>query len=122
MVNANRKGREAENRLRTYYNVHGYDAELLRLAGTEDRGDLWLPETNHRIEVKNHRNVLNGMNEAVKDVDKLVERFPLNFNVGVVARPGQPTAEWYVVSRVRHVWPANDPLLAARYNSVNIIE
>lgn len=106
MVNSNRKGRSAENRLRDWLHVHGYEVELLRLQGTHDPGDLWLPHLDTRIEVKNHVNVLSAINEAVHDVDKLDERFPLSNNYAVVARPGQPPANWYVVRRVGSMWPS----------------
>lgn len=104
MVNANVKGREAENRLSTWFTVHGYPNELLRLQGLNDPGDLWLPYEDTRIEVKNHRNVLSAINEAIHDVDKLDERFPLSQNFAVVARPGKSCEDWYVVRRVGSQW------------------
>jgi len=105
MVNSNRKGREAENRLSTWFTVHGYPNELLRLQGLNDPGDLWLPYEDSRIELKNHANVLSAINEAIHDVDKLDARFPLSKNFAVVARPGQPPGKWYVVRTVDQMWP-----------------
>lgn len=105
MTNANRKGRDAENRLRDWFSVNGYDVELLRLQGVHDPGDLWLPHENARIEVKNHRQVLTAINEAIHDVEKLDVRFPLSKNFAVVARPGQSPGDWYVVRRVGATWP-----------------
>lgn len=108
MVNAHRKGREYENRLATFLRVNGYEAELLRLAGEVDRGDLWVPSQNQRIEVKAHSKVLNGINEAMKDVQKLNAAFPTDTNWGVIWRPGKPTGEWYAVRQVKDVWPDLD--------------
>lgn len=105
MVNANRKGREAENRLATWFTVHGYPNELIRLQGVNDAGDMWLPYIDTRVEVKNHVAVLSAINEAIKDVYRLDERFPLSKNRAVVARPGQPVNKWYVVTTVEKMWP-----------------
>ncbi len=123
MVNANRKGRDAENRLATFLRVRGWKTELPRLAGTDDRGDLWLPPLvrfiepekrrgdgmhevpGQRVEVKAHDNIVSGLNEAMKDVDKLRKLFPDDDCWGVIRRPGQPTGEWYAVKRVKDVWP-----------------
>lgn len=106
MVNSHRKGREAENRLRDYFTVSGYDVEILRLQGLNDPGDLWLPFEDSRIEVKDHTRILDAINEAIHDVDKLDTRFPLSKNFAVVKRPGKPPADWYVVRRVGSTWPA----------------
>jgi hypothetical protein len=105
MVNANKKGREAENRLATWFTVHGYPNELIRLQGVNDAGDMWLPYIDTRVEVKNHVAVLSAINEAIKDVYRLDERFPLSHNRAVVARPGQPVNKWYVVTTVEKMWP-----------------
>ncbi len=106
MVNSNVKGREAENRLATFFTVRGYECELLRLQGLNDPGDLWVPELDSRLEIKNHKNVLTAINEAIHDVELLDIRFPLSKNYAVVARPGKPPADWYVVRRVGSQWPA----------------
>ena len=105
MVNANIKGRAAENQLATYLRVNGYEAELLRLAGEVDRGDLWVPQTAHRVEVKSHAKITDVLNLGVLDVRKLNANFPHDTNVLVVRRPGQPTKNWYVVREVQDVWP-----------------
>lgn len=91
-----------------WFRVHGYEVELLRLQGVNDPGDLWLPHLDTRIEVKNHVNVLSAINQAIHDVDALDERFPLSRNFAVVARPGKPPADWYVVRRVASQWPPHD--------------
>lgn len=105
MVNANKKGREAENRASTWFTVHGYPNELIRLQGVNDAGDMWLPYIDTRVEIKNHVAVLSAINEAIKDVYRLDERFPLSKNRAVVARPGQPVNKWYVVTTVEREWP-----------------
>ena len=105
MVNANTKGREAENRASTWFKVHGYPNELIRLQGVNDAGDMWLPYIDTRVEIKNHAAVLSAINEAIKDVYRLDERFPLSKNRAVVARPGQPVNKWYVVTTVEKMWP-----------------
>ena len=105
MVHAHKKGREYENRLATYMRVNGYEAELLRLAGEKDRGDLWIPHQHQRIELKAHDNITSGLNEAMKDIVKLNALFPNDENWGVVRRPGQPTGKWYAVRVVEDVWP-----------------
>jgi hypothetical protein len=106
MVNANRKGREAENRLSTWFRVHGYPNELIRLQGANEAGDLWLPYEDSRIEIKNHAAVLSAINEAIHDVDLLDQRFPMSKNFAVVARPGMSCQDWYVVRRVGAQWPS----------------
>ena len=106
MVNANRKGREAENRVSTWFTVHGYSNELIRLQGVNDAGDMWLPYEDTRVEIKNQRNIVSALNEAVHDLDLLDERFPLSQNWGIVARPGQPVNKWYVVRTVEQMWPS----------------
>jgi hypothetical protein len=106
MPNPNVKGREAENRLSTWFTVHGYPNELIRLQGTNDAGDLWLPYEDSRVEVKNHRLVLQAINEAIHDVARLDERFPLSKNFAVVARPGKSPIDWYVVRTVGSQWPS----------------
>lgn len=105
MVNANTKGREAENRLATYLHVNGYEAELLRLGGVNDPGDLWVPVVNTRIEVKNHTNTQSAINEAGKDVRLLDERYPLSRNIAVVVRTGRGVEDWYAIRRVGAVFP-----------------
>jgi hypothetical protein len=106
MVNANRKGREAENRLSTWFAVHGYPNELVRLAGINDRGDLWLPYEHDRISVKNHANMLAAMSEAIRDLEGLSVRCPDDRCHAVIARPGLPANKWYVVRTVERAWPA----------------
>lgn len=115
MVNANIKGREAENRLATWFTVNGYDVELLRLQGIHDPGDLWVPHENSRIELKNHANIQSAINEAIKDVRKLDERFPLSKNYAVVARPGKGPADWYCIRRLGAVFPPKDGSDGAQY-------
>jgi hypothetical protein len=105
MVNANRKGRDAENRLSTWFSVHGYPNELVRLAGINDRGDLWLPYEHERLSIKNHANMLSGIAEAIRDLDGLRERCTGDQCYAVVARPGQPPGKWYVVETVENAWP-----------------
>lgn len=105
MVNANRKGRNGENRLMTFLLMGGYEVELLRLQGVNDPGDLWLPKVDSRIEMKNHTNIQSALNEAINDVKKLDERFPLSKNYAVVARPAQGVSDWYAVRRVGATWP-----------------
>jgi hypothetical protein len=105
MVNANKKGREAENRLSTWFSVHGYPNELVRLAGINDRGDLWLPYTNDRIQVKNHAAMLSALADGVRDLPGLEERCPDDRCHVVIARPGQPANKWYVVRTVEQMWP-----------------
>lgn len=105
MVNSNVKGREAENRLYTFFTLRGYECELLRLQGLNDPGDLWVPSEDSRIEIKNHKNVLSAINEAIHDVELLDARFPLSKNYAVVTRPGQPPENWYVVRRCGSQWP-----------------
>lgn len=106
MVNTHRKGRLSENRLRDYFAVNGYEVELLRLQGAADPGDLWLPYEDTRIEIKDHARMIDAINQAIHDVDKLDERFPLSKNYAVVKRPGKPPADWYAIRRVGAVWPA----------------
>jgi|SRR5215510_11538707 len=106
MVNSYVKGREAENRLQTFFTMRGYEAELLRLQGLNDPGDLWVPELDTRIQLKNHKNVLSAINEAIHGVADLDLRFPLSRNFAVVARPGKPPEDWYVVRAVGAQWPA----------------
>lgn len=105
MVNANRKGREGENRLTTFLLMSGYEVELLRLQGVNDPGDLWVPKLDTRIEMKNHTNIQSALNEAINDVKKLDERFPLSKNYAVVARAGKAVQDWYAVRRVGATWP-----------------
>lgn len=105
MVNANRKGREGENRLTTFLLMSGYEVELLRLQGINDPGDLWIPHLDTRIEMKNHANIQSALNEAIKDVEKLDARFPLSKNYAVVARVGKGVQDWYAVRRVGATWP-----------------
>jgi hypothetical protein len=108
MVNANKKGREAENRTATFLRVRGWDCELVRLAGLEDRGDIWVPpahtEIAKRLEVKNHASIVTALNEAMKDVVKLNALFPHEECWGVVARPGKSVAEWYAVRQMKDVF------------------
>lgn len=105
MVNANVKGRYAENRLSTFLTVNGYENELLRLQGVNDPGDLWVPDVNTRIEVKDHKSVQEAINAAIKDVRLLDERFPLSRNMAVVVRTGRGVEDWYCVRRVGAVFP-----------------
>jgi hypothetical protein len=111
MVNANKKGREAENRVATFLRIRGWDAELVRLAGTLDRGDLWVPpqydEISKRLEVKNHASIVNALNEATRDVAKLAQLFPNEQCWGVVARPGKAVGEWYAVRQMKDVFANN---------------
>jgi hypothetical protein len=104
MVNANVKGARAENAVVDYLHVCGHEAERLRLAGTYDRGDLWVPSLNHRLEVKNHANILNALSEGTKDVEKLVALFPDATNAAVIARPGKGVRDWYYVRLMSHVF------------------
>jgi hypothetical protein len=106
MPNPNTKGRRAENALSTWFTVHGYPNELIRLQGVNDAGDLWLPYEDSRVEVKNHALVLSAINEAINDVAKLDQRFPLSKNYAVVARPGKSCIDWYVVRSVGSQWPS----------------
>jgi hypothetical protein len=106
MTNPNDKGRRAENTLSTWFTVHGYPNELIRLQGSNDAGDLWLPYEESRVEVKNHRLVLNAINEGIHDVLRLDEMFPASKNYAVVARPGKSAIDWYVVRTVGSTWPS----------------
>lgn len=107
-LNSNKKGREAENRVATFLRVRGWECELVRLAGTIDRGDIWTPpqhlETAHRLEVKNHANIVTALNEACRDVVKLNVLFPHETCLGVVARPGKSVSEWYAVRQMKDVF------------------
>lgn len=116
MVNSNRKGREGENRLMTFFTVRGYEAELLRLQGINDPGDLWIPELDTRVQMKNHANMLSALAEGMRNVEKLDERFPLSQNFVVVARPGRSPADWYAVRRAGAVWPAKADSEYARFH------
>jgi hypothetical protein len=108
MVNSNRKGREAENRLSTWFTVHGYPNELIRLQGINDAGDLWLPYQYARLSIKNHAMMLSAMAEAVRELPELELRFPRDKCHAVIARPGQPANKWYVVRTVEQMWPPRE--------------
>lgn len=105
MVNANTKGRNAENRLSTWFTVHGYPNELIRLQGINNAGDLWLPYEHARVEIKNHANILNAINEATHEIDRLRTVFPDDACWAVTARAGLPPERWYATRLVEHVWP-----------------
>lgn len=103
MVNAHHKGARAENDVITYLHVLGVEGERLRLAGTFDRGDIWVPSEKMRLEVKNHllKNLPNTMSEITVDLEKLRKLFPNDLCMGVIARPGKPVGEWWVVRQMK---------------------
>jgi hypothetical protein len=117
MVNVNRKGRDGENRLQTFLTMSGYEVELLRLQGINDPGDLWVPEVDTRIQMKNHANIQSALNEAIKNVTQLDERFPLSKNYAVAARVGKGVQDWYAVRRVGAVWPPKPDSEIFRYGA-----
>src|SRR6188474_1080342 len=97
MVNAHTKGNAAENRFSTWLKVHGHENERLRLAGINDRGDIWVPAMRERLQVKNQANMLTAISQATLFCAQrhLVEgdqRW-----LGIIARPGMPPGRWYVV-------------------------
>jgi hypothetical protein len=113
MVNANDKGARAERDVLTYLHVLRINAERLRLAGTYDRGDLWVPGyafpetiTDIRLEIKNHllKNLPNTMAEISGDLEKLRKLFPQDLNIGVIARPGKSVADWWTIGFVKDVF------------------
>lgn len=106
MVNANDKGARAERDVHTYLSVLDFEAERLRLAGTFDRGDLWVPGVSipeavksYRLEIKNHllKNLPNTMSEITGDLEKLKRLFPSDICLGVIARPGKAVGDWWTV-------------------------
>jgi hypothetical protein len=110
MVNANTKGANAERAVRDYLRVCGYGAERLRTAGTFDRGDLIVFDKTgrvlpHRLEIKDHRDLLGGLSQAVRDLDLLVAQKDIEeVCAAVVKRPGQSVRDWYYVRKVSHVF------------------
>lgn len=119
MVNAHVKGARAENDVITYLHVLGIEGERLRLAGTFDRGDIWVPgyaggdRRSYRLEVKNHllKNLPNTMSELTVDLEKLRKLFPNDTNLGVIARPGKSVADWWVVQQMKDIF--GDPRTVA---------
>lgn len=106
MVNAHQKGARAENDVITYLHVLGIEGERLRLAGTYDRSDIWIPGVPipeqiraYRLEVKNHlvKNMQTTMADIAVDLKKLNALFPNDICMGVIARPSKPVGEWYTV-------------------------
>lgn len=109
MVNAHKKGREAENRASTWFTVHGYPNELVRLQGINDAGDIWLPYEHSRLQVKNHVALLSAIADGVRYLDDLKGRHPRDECLVVAARPGMPVNKWYVVQTVEQRWPPRAP-------------
>lgn len=107
MVNTHQKGARAENDVITYLHVLGITGERLRLAGTFDRSDIWVPGVpngdgsvrSYRLEVKNHlvKNMPATMADIAVDLKKLGALFPNDICMGVIARPSKPVGEWYTV-------------------------
>jgi Holliday junction resolvase len=110
MVNANVKGAKAERDVVDYLRATGYVAERVRLAGTYDRGDILVVSPDgsvvpHRIEVKNHSNLLSGLSQAVLDLDLLLAQKDISeVCAAIVKRPGKSVRDWYYVRKVSHVF------------------
>ena len=108
MVNANDKGNRGENAVCTYLNVLGLSAERLRLAGVQDKGDIWVPSFGvpHRLQVKNvaMKNLQPTMSEVVRYLDELSSRFPTDVCAGVIAREAKSVKDWYYVRTMGQVF------------------
>lgn len=104
------KGHRGERDVVTYLHVCGHPAERLRLSGVVNRGDLWVPSMNHRLEVKNYADTYTAISMGALQADKLQRLCPDETVAAIVARRGKGVGDWYYVRLVKHVFGEPPPV------------
>ncbi len=97
-----RKGDAAERAVVDLLTQHGYLAERIPAGASADRGDIYM--VGYYIEVKNYKNLADGIRACLKDLDGLRDRFfEHKKGIGIVKLPRTADPlDWVVVMPVKH--------------------